>query len=181
MRAIAAALAAKYQIEAEVCLAHEGRVPEPVYAARVIIGATNVPGVLDADRLLPGSVIVDDSAPHCFDLEALRRRLARQADVFANEAGLLQTPAALRHDLFLPGSAAQAARLLSPTFIQQAFGERHIMGCILSSILSAQMGLPRTIGFVKAEDALLHYQLLEQLGYEAPSELRCYDFAVDGS
>jgi predicted amino acid dehydrogenase len=181
VRALAESLAAKYQIETEVCLAKEGRVPEPVYRARAIIGATNVPGVLDVERLLPGSVIVDDSAPHCFDLEALRRRLASQGDVFANEAGLLQTPAPLSHDLFLPGSAAQAARLLSPTFIQQAFGERHIMGCILSSILSARLGLARTIGFVKPDDALHHYRLLEQLGYEAPTELRCYDFAVDGS
>ncbi len=45
----------------------DGKVPHEVYDAGLIVGATNVPDVLDIEQLRPGTVIVDDSAPHCFN------------------------------------------------------------------------------------------------------------------
>ena len=40
--------------------------PPDVYEASFVVGATNAPDILDVDRLQPGTLIVDDSAPHCF-------------------------------------------------------------------------------------------------------------------
>ena len=48
-----------------------------IYDATLIIGATNVPDILDIDRLKPGTLIVDDSGPHCFSPEQAIKRFEK--------------------------------------------------------------------------------------------------------
>ena len=52
-------------------------VPPEFYDATLIIGATNVPDILDLTRVHPGTIIVDDSAPYCFVHEDAVRRFRR--------------------------------------------------------------------------------------------------------
>ena len=47
-------------------LASRHEVPAELYEASLIVGATNVAEILDIDRLAPGTIVVDDSAPHAF-------------------------------------------------------------------------------------------------------------------
>ena len=56
-------------------------VPPEIYKATLIIGATNVPDILDITQLQPGTMIVDDSAPHCFRLEDAIQRFEEHADI----------------------------------------------------------------------------------------------------
>lgn len=72
-------------------------VPDKVYDASVIVGATNVPDVLDITRVHQGTVIVDDSAPHCFDVKLAIERAEAKADILFTEGGLLSSPAPLSY------------------------------------------------------------------------------------
>src|SRR5205823_3247468 len=47
-----------------------GPLPIEAYDADLFIGATNVPNVVAVAELKPGAIIVDDSFPLCFDLNA---------------------------------------------------------------------------------------------------------------
>src|SRR5262249_43657328 len=67
-------------------------VPDEIYESTALLGATNVPHVLDIQRVRPGTLIVDDSAPHCFDEQAALRRLTEQADILVAEGGMLRSP-----------------------------------------------------------------------------------------
>jgi len=154
----------------EVALRISHAVSERVYEARVVVGATNVPNVLDVNRLKPGSVLIDDSAPHCFDVAQAALRLQQQGDLVVSEGGLVRSPTVLSHRVFLPKRARQGAELLiTRTLRQQAFAEDQIMGCVLSSALSAgSLALPCSVGPVIAGDALAHYHALRALHFAAP-------------
>ena len=52
-----------------------GHAPELVYSADLIVGATSTPRALDISRLRAGTVLVDDSFPHCFDATAAIARM----------------------------------------------------------------------------------------------------------
>src|SRR5262249_43540583 len=56
-------------------LESRGNVPAALYESSLLVGATNVPDILDVDRLAPGTLIVDDSTPHCFRPDRAARRL----------------------------------------------------------------------------------------------------------
>jgi predicted amino acid dehydrogenase len=154
----------------EVVFAGEQGVPDRVYDARVIVGATNVPSVLDVDRLAPGTIVVDDSAPHCFDTERMLARVERTGDVLAHEGGLVRSRTPIAHSLFLPdGIRARARDIVEGLLSQQALAHDQIMGCVLSSALSASSpDLPRTIGAVDAAAAEAHFRALQSGGFGAP-------------
>jgi hypothetical protein len=143
-----------------------------LYDATLIIGATNAPEVLDVGQLRPGTLIVDDSAPHCFTLPLAIERAQRQRDILYTEGGVLRAPEPLRQVRYVP-------RLLEDTLDQtllrsfEPSDPHEITGCILSSILSARIEhLTPTIGLVDAKRALDDYRALEDLGFEAGA-LRC--------
>ena len=166
---VAQTLAARHDIEIELAFSAPGEVSNAVYDARVVLGATNVPDVLDVARLRPGTVLVDDSAPHCFSVAQARARIAESGDLFVSEGGLVRSPAPLQHRLFLPQVAGtQLDVLISSVLKQQAFASQQLMGCVLSSALSATRGCSRTLGPVEAENAFEHYEALVRLGFGAP-------------
>ncbi|MBO4205328.1 amino acid adenylation domain-containing protein [Micromonospora echinofusca] len=73
----------------EVCRSTPG-VPDEVYTADVIIGATSAAGQpIDVDRLRPGTVVVDDSFPHALDPVRAAARMHRDGDVLVVGGGLL--------------------------------------------------------------------------------------------
>src|SRR5437660_1521135 len=76
-----------YRGDIEIVPAH-GALPAEVYRSRFIIGATNVPGVLEIDRLAAGTIVVDDSFPHCFDLDSAVSRMSSRGDVLLVDGGL---------------------------------------------------------------------------------------------
>lgn len=158
----------------EIVLARDDGIPDRLYKARVIVGATNVPDVLDVDRLAPGTIVVDDSAPHGFDAERMWTRIDRSGDVLAHEGGLVRSQKPIAHSLFLPsGIRARAMEIVSGLLLQQALAHDQIMGCVLSSALSASaLNLPRSIGPVDAAAAEAHFRALAAHGYAAP-RLQC--------
>lgn len=71
--------------------------PDAVYDARLIVAAVSGGGaLLDIDRLAPGTTVVDDSFPHCFDTSRAIGRMDRAKDVLVVGGGLLSAGPAER-------------------------------------------------------------------------------------
>ncbi len=144
--------------------------PSEIYNASLIIGATNVPDILDIQRVKPNTLIVDDSGPHCFSLEQAIKRFEKQKDILFTEGGALQAPYPIKMVKYLPESIANK---LYETSWDAPPNPHNIMGCVLSSLLSSCFDhLEPTIGLLNVETCVQHYQGLEQLGFQA-SDLHC--------
>ncbi len=165
-----------YRGSIEVALT-AGSVPSEVYRCRLIIGATNMPGVLDVDRLLPGSIVVDDSFPHCFDSELAVGRMTRRRDVLLVEGGFVLPREPIEWTSALPDNL--------PSGFDAAFGmgwlpfedTTAITGCILSGLLSKKWGATPSVGPIGLNDCREHWDLLVRLGVGA-APLRCGSWRV---
>jgi hypothetical protein len=148
-----------------------------------VVGATNVPEVLDVNRLRPGTLIVDDSGPHCFDPQLARDRLERQADLLFTEGGTLRPPQPVRELRYVPPPGAELAgpRLDLILSRQLRTGPYTLPSCVLSSLLSARFeAVPATLGLVEPAEARRHFELLKGLNFEA-AELFCEGYTVPES
>ncbi|MFZ4699297.1 MAG: hypothetical protein ACOYMG_04550 [Candidatus Methylumidiphilus sp.] len=150
----------------------QGELPPTIYGASLFVGATNVSDVLDVAQLNPGSLIVDDSGPHCFNPQQAKERFLRHADILFTGGGAVCLPKPIRQLWHVPQgleSAFSESEVLDPYLI---------MGCVLSSLLSAEMiALPHTLGTVGTEVCLAYYRTLEELGIKA-APLHCEDYVL---
>ncbi|MEU4154908.1 amino acid adenylation domain-containing protein [Actinoplanes sp. NPDC026670] len=144
-------LAASLDVPAEVATSADA-----VYRADVIIAATSSgPRTLDVDRLRPGTILVDDSFPHCFDTSRALARMRTRGDVLIVGGGLLDCGRTVR--TAAPGLPAI---------------DRHLPGtiasCQLESLLHAAVpGLPLLDGPVRPEQAAAYWNALDHAGIEA--------------
>ncbi|WP_369166528.1 amino acid adenylation domain-containing protein [Streptomyces sp. R28] len=144
--------------------------PAAVYDADVVVTAVSgATALLDVDRLRPGTIVVDDSFPHCFDTARALDRMSREQDVLVVGGGLLaldSTQTQLSEDL--PGVAGAG------------FAMRHqipgtLASCRLESLLHAHLGesgrapsaLPLIHGLVDLPRALAHWDAAEAAGVRA--------------
>lgn len=158
--------ASRFAGEVTILPSTAGEVPPEVYDASVIVGATNVPDLLDVDRLRPGTILVDDSAPHCVDKEAAVRRVRQHGDLYCIEGGELCAPAATEELRYVPGWAGRefGADAVDDWFSHNPFT---IGGCVLSAALAAKYAMPLTIGPVTSAHAEAHLHLLRRLRFTA--------------
>ncbi|MEH2000987.1 MAG: amino acid adenylation domain-containing protein [Nostoc sp.] len=151
--------------------------PSEIYDATLIIGATNVPDILDIERVKPGTLIVDDSGPHCFSPEQAIKRFEKQKDILFTEGGVLLAPHPIETVIHLPewikNNLNEALwKEYVPTNAQ------HIMGCVLSSLLSTRFDYMKpTVGLLNVETCVQHYQGLEQLGFQS-ADLHCEGYVL---
>lgn len=148
-----------------------GEIPAEVYQASLIVGATNVPDVLDIACVMPGTMIVDDSAPHCFSTVAAIARFEERADIAFSEGGVMGLPEPIKE------IAYYTAEMVDPTSLGR-FAESlchdaaSITGCVFSGLLSANFGLPPTVGAINIKESIAHYSALQRLGFTA-GRLQC--------
>jgi hypothetical protein len=152
-------------------------VPGAFYDATLIVGATNVPGILDIARIRSGTLIVDDSAPHCFVPEQAAARFEEQQDILFTEGGSLRSPQPIQARMYLPRplepfiSGARAAALSN-------YNPHEITGCILSSLLSSHFeDFEPTVGLVDERTCRQHFQELGRLGFQAAG-LHCEGYVL---
>src|SRR5262249_25243634 len=108
-----------------------GTVPAGLYESSLLVGATNVPDILDVDRLAPGALLVDDSSPHCFRPDRAARRLRERQDVLFTEGGMLRAPHPLRQVIYVPAELEQVAQAV-PAEVFANYDPHHITGCVFS-------------------------------------------------
>jgi amino acid adenylation domain-containing protein/thioester reductase-like protein len=150
-----------------------GEVPAEVYEATLVVGATNAPDILDVDRVRPGTLIVDDSAPHCFRPDKALRRLRDRGDILFTEGGTLAAPAPIRQTVYLPEALELVARAVPRDVLPIVSDPTQITGCIISSLLATRFEqLPATVGLIDAPAAVAHYEKLTELGFDA-APLHC--------
>jgi amino acid adenylation domain-containing protein len=158
-----------YRGDIEIVSAH-GAVPGEVYRSKFILGATNVPGVLEIDRLSPGTIVVDDSFPHCFDLDRAIGRMSSRGDVLLVDGGLVSPPGTIEWSVNLPvGLAAVLGHHLEASLLPHSAS---ITGCILSSLLAEDDVALATAGPVNAATCRDHWRTLERMRIGA-APLRC--------
>jgi predicted amino acid dehydrogenase len=135
------------------------QLPESVYRADLIVGATSAPNVLDVERLVSGAIVVDDSFPHCFDTEQALARMQDKGDVLLVGAGLLDC-GSMDRTLSLPQGAPPIVEQ-----IQHLFPSRGIASCQLEGLLWARWpNLPLTLGMVTLPTAKHYWQAVEEAG-----------------
>ncbi|MFI2351764.1 amino acid adenylation domain-containing protein [Streptomyces sp. NPDC019443] len=148
--------------------------PNAVYEADLVI--TAVSGgktVLDIERLRPGTIVVDDSFPHCFDTASAITRMRRQRDVLVVGGGLL----ALRDVERRIADGLPSAAVAGHTARSWIPGT--IASCRLESLLQAAMpGLPLVHGLVDTPLALAYGDAMETAGVRA-APLHLLDHTAD--
>jgi NADPH:quinone reductase-like Zn-dependent oxidoreductase/acyl carrier protein len=138
------------------------------YDASVIIGATNVENVLDVARLAPGTLIVDDSSPHCLNGPAAFARLMQNHDILFTEGGFVRSDTPIPRIAHVPNSVAPSMQVEIPQLFFSMLRADDITGCILSALLSArQPDLAPTIGLIAPDAARRHWKALAELGFSA--------------
>jgi amino acid adenylation domain-containing protein len=157
-----------------------GRVPSGFYDATLIVARTvNLPDLLGVERLLPGTLVVDDSNPPSFALREAARRFRERGDILFTAGDVLRSPQPLRQVVHVPPALEPLLEVL-PRKVFQQFDPYHITGCVLSGLLSAgPPGLERTLGEVDRPTCLRHYDALTRLGFQGPA-LQVGDVFLNG-
>ncbi|MFJ9112488.1 amino acid adenylation domain-containing protein [Streptomyces sp. NPDC102283] len=137
--------------------------PDAVYDARLIVAAVSGGGaLLDIDRLAPGTTVVDDSFPHCFDTSRAIGRMERAKDILVVGGGLLSAgPAERRVTEGLPAAAVAG-------YLAQPMVPDTIASCRLESLLHASgADVPLVHGPVDAATGLAYWDAAEATGIHA--------------
>ncbi|MFJ7327827.1 amino acid adenylation domain-containing protein [Streptomyces cyaneofuscatus] len=163
LKELAERLRARGLVDAVDVLTSDEGLPDAVYGARLIVAAVSGGGMLlDVDRLEPGTTVVDDSFPHCFDTGRALARMDRARDVLVVGGGLLSIGTVERQvDEGLP-AAAVAGYLAQPSV------PGTIASCRLESLLHASgADVPLVRGPVGAATGLAYWAAAEAGGTEA--------------
>jgi hypothetical protein len=143
----------------------DGGVPERIYAADVIVGATNASNLLKVPKLRPGTLVFDDSSPHCFAPEQACQRMQIQGDVLLVEAGEFETTTRIQERLYAP-NADTLPLLHTEELLALRDDHRQIWGCLCAGLLTTAWNLPPTIGEVSPDVARQCYWALKQHGWK---------------
>ena len=136
--------------------------------AGVIVGATNVGNVLDVSRLAPGTLLVDDSSPHCLNGVEAFARLRERGDILFTEGGFVSAGAPMPRIAHVPQSMTSVIPAEIPRLMFSMFDPLTITGCVLSALISARRpDLPPTIGPIAHEAARQHWRALADLDFTA--------------
>jgi predicted amino acid dehydrogenase len=143
-------------------LGADGALPDEVYGADVLIGASSSGGIVDVSRLQPGTVLIDDSFPLIVDARQAVERMERARDVLIVGGGTLSL-GECRTEVLVPDIPSD---LLDRALVR--YGAGGVPGCRAESLLvSARDDLPAIRGLVDPADAARFWRALSDLGLEA--------------
>ncbi|MFD3604413.1 amino acid adenylation domain-containing protein, partial [Streptomyces sp. NPDC058656] len=137
--------------------------PDAVYGADLLVTAiSGSAAVLDVDRLKPGTTVIDDSFPHCFDTARALSRMRERQDVLVLGGGLLHIGRTRREPAEgLPAAAAAG-------YLAQPWIEDTLASCRTESLLRAALPeLPLVHGLVDQETAHAYARAVERAGVTA--------------
>ena len=151
------------------------KLSESIYYSTLFIGATNAPNILNIDKLQPGTLIIDDSAPHCFNKDKIIKRLNNDKDVLFTEGGVLHSPTILHKTSYLPEFKNKS---LIKKYKQYYEDNYEVTGCIFSSLLTMKFDLIKpSIGNITIDECIINYNILKELNFSA-AHLHCEDYII---
>ncbi len=155
----------------------KAEVPNEIYNSTLIVGATNVANILDIAKIKPGTMIVDDSAPHCFPSDLAIERFEKHQDILFTEGGALKPPQPIHRLRYVPAYLQKIITSGKGVDYLKA-NPFSLMGCGFSSLLSSLYeNLPPTLGSVDLNLALENYKFLNDNGFEG-ADLHCQDYLL---
>ena len=154
-----------------------GPAPDQVYDCTFVVGATSLPDVLDPARLRPGTLVVDDSGPHCFPVREAIDRMQYESDVILVEGGTLRTRTPSVQHRYAP--AAFAAHFSALGGLDASTHDPfRITGCVLAGLVSGgDHRPPLVLGPPSVEELVGHHAYLATSGIRAAS-LHCQHHEV---
>ncbi|MGA4845128.1 amino acid adenylation domain-containing protein [Streptomyces sp. G5(2025)] len=151
------------EVESVETAESRGALPDAVYGADLLVTAVSgATAVLDVDRLRPGTTVVDDSFPHCFDTGRALTRMRERRDVLMLGGGLLHVGDTRRQVADgLPDAAASG-------YLAQPWIQGTLASCRTESLLHASMPqLPPVHGLVGPDVARAYARAVEDAGITA--------------
>ncbi len=160
-----------------ILVAEASSVPDEIYDASMIIGATNVAHILDINKVKPGTMIVDDSAPHCFIPEIAIERFKNQADILFSEAGVMKSAEPIIEQLHLPRHLEDQISNTQLKYLLK-HNSSEITGCIFSSLQTTVFEeIKATTGTIEEAETVTAYENLCSLNFEA-ADLHCEEYIL---
>ena len=144
-----------------------GALPPEVYEASVVVASSNLPGVLNIKSLRPGTLVVDYSFPPVFRVDEAIKRFAATGDILFTTGGELRMPGVVGETIYLPEEVEDLDEGVQGAFMKfLGSRDRHeITGCVLVSLLTGMKdGVKPTVGLLQNEDAVAHFEFLEEFG-----------------
>ncbi len=164
-----------YNGEINIIYSRANSLPPEAYDSTLIIGATNAPDIIDVHLLKPGTLIIDDSGPHCFSKDQAIKRLNRNGDILFTEGGVIYSESPMDKYVYLPEYVDKS---IKQDYYQHFISKHEITGCILSSLLTTKFReISPTIGAVKCNDSVKHYHILKNNHFSGAT-LHCDDFVI---
>jgi predicted amino acid dehydrogenase len=155
-----------------------GALPPEVYDASLVIASTNLPGVLDMDSLKPGTLVVDYSFPPVFRVDEAIKRFTQERDILFTTGGELRMSDVVAETIYLPEEMEEVDDSVQFGFLKflQSRDKNEITGCVLVSLLTGlSEDVAPTLGELENDDALAHYEFLEEMG-ASPAKLQMTGF-----
>jgi amino acid adenylation domain-containing protein len=145
--------------------------PDEFYEATLISADTNAPDIVDVARLKPGTMLVDDSIPPCYDRGDALARVAERADLLFAQGDVVRTSMPMGKLLHLPPMLDQ---LVGSEGIDEfmrttpdASSPVDITSSVLSSLLAGQVeGIVPTVGPSDPGRCDKQIDTLRELGFE---------------
>jgi pyochelin synthetase len=143
--------------------------PEDFYEATLISADTNAPDIVDVARLRPGTMLVDDSIPPCYDRDAAMARVEEHADVLFGQGDVVRCDTPMQKVFGWPPLMYELAGEEGVEWFAQntpdASSTVDITSSVLSNLIVGQPGLGPVSG--PSDPARCHRQIevLRQNGY----------------
>ena len=159
-------LASGFSGEIDICSCNN-KLSDKVYEGELIIAVSNVPNIINIDKVRPGTMIVDYSFPSSFSIIDAARRAERDGDLIFTSGGQLRLEQQIEEIIYLPRVAEEMLEIINPEKMQSIIirDSREMAGCILASIFTEMdSGVGVTLGKFTDNEALSHYKFINGLG-----------------
>jgi hypothetical protein len=157
-----------YQGEIKI-IGGTSKLPDEFYEATVISADTNAPDIVDVARLRPGTMLVDDSIPPCYDREAALARIADKADLLFGQGDVIECGTPMQKVFGWPPMMYELAGEEGVEWFAantpDAYSTTQITSSVLSNVLVAQEGIGPVTGPSDPDRAYRHVEVLRKYGY----------------
>ena len=150
---------------------------DEIYNASVIIGTMNETNIIDISKIKSGTLLIDCSVSHTFDVSQAISRLKDKKDILFTDGSQLCQPSPYNCTLFIPENMEHLLTEKQKNKMYN-FDPSIINTSVVSGLLMAQLET------ISADDknpdldtVLRNYEKLKTLGFRAPG-LHCENFSI---
>ncbi|WP_143059911.1 hypothetical protein [Burkholderia contaminans] len=136
--------------------------------ANVIISAVSTPSILDIDLVRPGTILIDDSQPYCWDRDMAWSRVQARGDILPCDAGLVDV-------------GEIAYRSFFPFDFADDHGQGSVISwsCLAEGLLRASLPwLASNVGEADVAQLLAYERAFDDMKFEIPA-LQCGKHLLD--